>query len=168
MVFEGSEQTWALAFTAVTVVTMRLLEARVVGGGLAGRPRGREPTNPGPIMEHVCSRRDPLPCGVSAPEPRASGRRSRPGRGLHVALGGAAGWAQRLEMASYCLATARPPSCGEPVSAWLGGLTPGSHGLHPGCQLGDISGPAVSPAGSLRLGQSGACRAPGHSNGYVI
>lgn len=115
-----------------------------------------------------CSRRDPLPCGVSAPEPRASGRRSRPGRGLHVALGGAAGWGQRLEMASYCLATARPPSCGEPVSAWLGGLTLGSHGLHPGCQLGDISGPAVSPAGSLRLGQSGACRAPGHSNGYVI
>lgn len=31
-----------IGFPAVTVVTMRLLEARVVGGGLAGRPRDRE------------------------------------------------------------------------------------------------------------------------------
>ena len=80
-----------IGFPAVTVVTMRLLEARVVGGGLAGRPRDREPTNPGPIVEHMCSRRDPLPRGVSAPEPQAFGRRSRPGRGLHVASGRAAG-----------------------------------------------------------------------------
>ena len=90
MVFEGSERTWALAFQQ-SVVTMRLLEARVVGGGLAGRPRGREPTKPGPIVEHMCSRRDPLPRGVSAPKPRAFGRRSRPGRGFHVASGRAAG-----------------------------------------------------------------------------
>lgn len=88
----------------------------------------------------------------------------RPGRGLHVVW-----WGCRLgtetEMASYCLATARRPAAENQ-------LVPGS-GASP-CPTrswlpaGDISGPAVSPAGSLRLGQPGACRAPGHSNGYVI